>query len=351
MPKPIKIIKHADHIEMMLLTKTDVVSVLYDIDDHAWLSGYTWTVNHEYYVHTRLDGKNISMHRLILGILDDSTLECDHRNRNPLDNRRRNLRISTSQGNKRNRTPWGQVQYLGVNLCKLKYGVKYQASIKPDIHMRQMKLGRFDSAIDAAKHYDSAAAYFFGEYANLNFPDETPLKFDEWFDLNKLNKPKRTVVTMKQISATINVIKSERSGFFITDVYDKLKSEYGIWNKFESLQGNINIALKSMIHAKTLNRRRVPLDRQRTNYWYFTDDATCPFELRKKYHNRWTTDADSFPASDVIKISDGSMLTIIEKRTNNKFRVTDQSTTFNIQRHRDDRWYDLSGNEYQLILK
>jgi hypothetical protein len=43
------------------------------------------------------------MHRVILGLGPDDPRVTDHVNRNTLDNRRRNLRITTSQNNAKNR--------------------------------------------------------------------------------------------------------------------------------------------------------------------------------------------------------------------------------------------------------
>lgn len=39
----------------------------------------------------------------------------------------------------------------------------------------QINIGRFDSEIDAARAYDRVAFAAFGEYAFLNFPEETPI--------------------------------------------------------------------------------------------------------------------------------------------------------------------------------
>ena len=51
---------------------------------------------------TWIDGRNIYMHRYILGILDPA-IEIDHHNRNALDNRRQNIRVATRSSNMLNR--------------------------------------------------------------------------------------------------------------------------------------------------------------------------------------------------------------------------------------------------------
>ena len=97
--------------------------------------------------------------------------ECDHKNRNPLDNRRANIRICTHQENLFNQTK--QVSY-GGKPCSSKYlGVfwdkekkKWRASIT--LNRKGYNLGRFSSELAAAERYNEAAQELFGEFANLN---------------------------------------------------------------------------------------------------------------------------------------------------------------------------------------
>jgi hypothetical protein len=60
-------------------------------------------------------------------------------------------------------------QFVGVNL--------YKPSRRWDSRIthqgKRIKLGRFDSEIEAAKAYDEAAKKYFGEFARLNFPEES----------------------------------------------------------------------------------------------------------------------------------------------------------------------------------
>jgi hypothetical protein len=50
-----------------------------------------------------IDGRPVYLHRLILGLTESDELECDHINRNPLDNKRFNLRKVTRKENCANR--------------------------------------------------------------------------------------------------------------------------------------------------------------------------------------------------------------------------------------------------------
>jgi hypothetical protein len=94
-------------------------------------------------------------------------LEVDHINHDKLDNRRCNLRIVTRQQNNQNTRPKTSSTrtsaYKGVHLAK----GKWRASIHTNGTTRQ--LGTFTDEVAAAKAYDQAARYYFGEYAYLNF--------------------------------------------------------------------------------------------------------------------------------------------------------------------------------------
>lgn len=263
MSKTIELIYHSEYVEMILYKNGESYSVLYDIIDHVWIKNYIWTVNAEKYIRTKHDNKLVLMHRMILG-LTDSSIECDHINRNPMDNRRNNLRISTSQNNKRNRSTWGQVQYVGVSICRTKYRTKYLAAIKPDRHIKQIKLGRFDSSIEAAKHYDSAAHYFFGEHANLNFPNDDIIPFESWFKFDKLIKLR---ISDDDILKSMCRLLIDNNGFYINDIIDDLKLSTGI-----DLKG-ANHRIKKIIEKNNMQliRKRICSSRYSRKYWYFNN--------------------------------------------------------------------------------
>lgn len=108
------------------------------------------------------------LHRLILPV--GAGLDVDHINRNPLDNRRANLRPATRTQNLANRKGWGKYG-KGVDWEPARPGKgrgKFVARIKVD--KKKMYVGRSDSMIEAQKMYDKAAVEYFGEFACTNFP-------------------------------------------------------------------------------------------------------------------------------------------------------------------------------------
>jgi len=99
------------------------VVCLVDDADYSFLSKYIWfewklPKQNTSYVRKKLDGKQILLHRLIVGCPDDMFV--DHRNGNGLDNRRDNLRIVTKGQNNFNHVKYANKSssYLGVTYKK-----------------------------------------------------------------------------------------------------------------------------------------------------------------------------------------------------------------------------------------
>ena len=99
----------------------------------------------------------------------------DHKDRNPLNNQKSNLRLCTDAQNQQNKkkSEGTSSKYKGVYFRK--YNKKWQAYIGfQDIFggKGRTQLGTFSIEEDAARAYDKAARQSFGEFACLNFPEE-----------------------------------------------------------------------------------------------------------------------------------------------------------------------------------
>ena len=143
---------------------------LIDAEDWPGISGYKWSVSSDgdgrMYVSTRIGKKKIYLHRMLLDAPDGQRV--DHRNGDPLDNRKANLRLATHQQNMFNRRKaqtYGNKpttsSFKGVswdNSCG-----RYKAQIMKD--RVNHNLGCFRDERSAAMAYARAAQEMFGEFA------------------------------------------------------------------------------------------------------------------------------------------------------------------------------------------
>lgn len=133
-----------------------------DSDDLALISQYRWTKDTDNYWLCTIDKKAKRVHQVLFGT------KCDHKDGNPSNNRRSNLRPCTDMQNAWNmgKHKDNQSGYKGVS----KHRKKYSARIcKNGI---QEVIGSFKTPEEAARAYDQRAKELFGEWARLNFPEE-----------------------------------------------------------------------------------------------------------------------------------------------------------------------------------
>ena len=161
--------------KLIPLTKGQFAIV--DDEDFEWLSHWKWQA-HSYpnnrrkfaarrstSIGSQIDGTrkgiNLFMHRMILS--PPPGFYIDHKNNNPLDNRRENLRICTCEQNAIN---WDRPQrILPRGVYQDRRG--FRATIRFANGTRR-SLGTFSTPADAAKAYNAAAKAYHGEFARLN---------------------------------------------------------------------------------------------------------------------------------------------------------------------------------------
>jgi hypothetical protein len=161
---------------MMICTRAGHLFLI-DAEDWPRISGFKWYVSSDgggrMYVYTYVDKKKIYLHRFLLKAPNSQRV--DHRNGDPLDNRKANLRLASPQQNMFNRRK--SHTFKGKPTTSPFKGVTWDRSRgrhKAQIMKNGINhyLGRFMDERSAAIAYDYAALEMFGEFAQTNFTYE-----------------------------------------------------------------------------------------------------------------------------------------------------------------------------------
>lgn len=154
-------------------TKTNTNFVI-DRDDAARvLQAKSWYSNELGYIIGNVNGKITRLHRYLVGAPDDMIV--DHKDSDPSNNRKSNLRICTQSDNVKNqsRRTSSKSGYKGVCWSKV-YG-KWYAYIVKDY--KQYSAGYHECKHMAAKRYNEMATKHHGKFAKLNSIDNCNCKY------------------------------------------------------------------------------------------------------------------------------------------------------------------------------
>jgi hypothetical protein len=144
-------------------------------EDVELAQSYNWHSSRGYAI-TVTNKKTYYLHRLILNPPD--SLFTDHINGDRLDNRRSNLRIATASQNRQNaagKSSGRRSRYKGVMWYERKD--KWFAQITVNGRIRH--IAYYHSEENAARAYDNAALFYFGQFARTNFSDAVPMSIEE----------------------------------------------------------------------------------------------------------------------------------------------------------------------------
>ena len=132
--------------------------------DHKWYGRYNKT-NDAYYATASCKPSTVQLHRYILGLEiisgERSKYHVDHINHDTLDNRRDNMRVTSSGNNSRSRKGKNSNNTSGYrNVCKIndKWVVQLQVDGK------NTKLGRFDDVDEAGAYAKEMRKKYYGEF-------------------------------------------------------------------------------------------------------------------------------------------------------------------------------------------
>lgn len=162
--KPAKIVEYSDHIA--IIANNTGREFIFDKDMKEKLQGYGWNKNGPGYLHARVNGEMTFAHHLVVKKPGPRLGVVDHINRNPLDNRRVNLRIISQSENLVNscRRSDNRTGYKGVAFNRERG--KFIAFANKN--RRRIFIGRFDTAEEVAMAYDKKAIELYGERACTN---------------------------------------------------------------------------------------------------------------------------------------------------------------------------------------
>ena len=146
-----------------------------DDEDYDFISKHKWAINNDGYIYTSIKRKYTLLHRMLLDLKTRDGKMVDHKDGNPLNNKRDNLRLCTpSQNTKNSRIRSDNSSgFKGVR----KKGKKWLAHITYEGKKRP--LGSYSDKIEAAKAYDKAADNHHREFAKLNFDKDSEHHFSK----------------------------------------------------------------------------------------------------------------------------------------------------------------------------
>jgi len=193
---------------------------LVDDEDYEMYKDHRWFIREGYVIGLGEVFKGKRLHRLIMNPPDGMVV--DHRNGDPLDNRRENLRVCEIKGNARNRRPNTGYKYKGVRFTDGKWLARIT------VNATKLHLGYFASEEEAASAYNAAALHYYGEFAWLNEGVPTV----EYREPRRRTNPYKGVSFHKRIGKWVAQIavnrKAKQLGYFNTaedarDAYLEMK--------------------------------------------------------------------------------------------------------------------------------
>lgn len=139
-----------------------------DDEDYDFVAKFKWYLDGKGYPSSHgMIGKGVFPFRMHKILIASKGLIIDHKNGNKLDNRLDNLRRTDNKGNQRNtkKRKDSRWPFKGIRISP----DKRRFSARICFNGKEIHLGYFDSAEDAATAYDRAAIKHFGEFARTNF--------------------------------------------------------------------------------------------------------------------------------------------------------------------------------------
>lgn len=158
-----EIIEYEDYAEIIIcnIRCEEVARAIIDLECIDAIKDYNWHIHNDVYIINNQVG---FLHRFIMNCPDDMVI--DHINRNPLDNRRENLRICTQQQNTMNSSTRCDNTSGIPGVFWYKSRNKWMAYIT--INGKRKHLGYFKTKEGAVEARRQAEIEYFGEYRRVD---------------------------------------------------------------------------------------------------------------------------------------------------------------------------------------
>jgi len=165
---PNEIIIKGDIAEIILCNQKcqEVARAIIDTEDIEKVENYKWAFGAYHHVTTMIEKNSVGIQNIIMGFKPIKNRIIDHKDRNPLNNRKSNFRFCTNAENSRNSSlrKTNKSGFKGVSWRKDRK--RWTARIK--LNGKQLWVGTFKDKLKAAKAYNAAAIKYHGEFAGLN---------------------------------------------------------------------------------------------------------------------------------------------------------------------------------------
>jgi hypothetical protein len=152
--------------------------VYIDLEDLEKVKKYSWHVqyartNDEYYVSATnylgmFNGKPkyqiLQLHRYVMDVIDDDRYEVDHKNYKPLDNRKKNLRLTIHNKNLKHRNGKNSNNKSGYRNVSYDKG-KGLWAVQLIVDGKNTKIGFFDDVHEAGRFAEEKRKELYGMYA------------------------------------------------------------------------------------------------------------------------------------------------------------------------------------------
>lgn len=158
------IIYYNDYAELISNDKygNEVGRIQIDLEDVDKVKNYKWGISCGNYIKGKINGKQILLHRFIMGVVDNKEVDVDHIDGNPFNNRKSNLRVCSHTENMRNQKQSKSNTSGRKGVYWRKDVNKWVAGITVD--KKYIHIGYFKTKEEAIEARKKAEAKYFGEF-------------------------------------------------------------------------------------------------------------------------------------------------------------------------------------------